>query len=386
MAVAVVGIPQSELRPGPEQRGVGEAKTLVAAVGIVGVLDLELASRAQKVRILETDLEGIRAARAFETGADREGPDVPGHHQHVDAVVAVADRPHRRVVEVLLGAQVAGGFVQQPGIVAVAGREQQLALDHPGARGPVQPVGDIEQQLVLLFPGGIEDVPGLDIDLADHGAVGDQHVVGRNRRGGLGEGRLLPVGGGFGGRRRGAEQQRGEEQQDEQPRALQVVVSPESSAERALSVAADRVYRIARISHIRAPAAAGAPDTYAMTAYRGEQVMPRGGAFKRYRRRAASSPRRKGKGPPTGWCGDPGSLSVSSGAVRLVRCPDRHVARRVPGAQVEGGARDAKRPRRPAGRRRSRRATAGGCRAAGSACASPGTATPGSRCSGWWWC
>lgn len=163
MPVAVVGVPQAQLRATAEEALVDVAEARRAAVGVVGILEVE------------------ETAAALEAGSHPQGPDVAGGDQDVDPVAAVADRLDVGLIEKIEGAQIAGGLLEHPGIVGISAPEEELALDYLGPGGGVETVGDLVEEPILAGLVGVEDVLGANEDLTDHRTVLEQYLVARNR-------------------------------------------------------------------------------------------------------------------------------------------------------------------------------------------------------------
>ncbi len=142
---------------------------------------------AERVRVLP-HLEGgeerlVRAEEVLFAGLEEEvleppageavvrveaqAPDVLGDDEELDAIGRAAhDRRHQHQRDLARVAEVARGLVDEGLVVELAGREQDLALDHVGLRGDVEPVDEAEEDLrdeVAL----LEDLEGDDGDALD---------------------------------------------------------------------------------------------------------------------------------------------------------------------------------------------------------------------------
>ena len=93
---------------------------------------------AEQVLFLELDRAGVLAALPVEVDARVQRPGVARAHLEVDGGAVVRRRPDHGVVEVIVGAQDAFGFLHDAVDVALAGLEQQLVADHLPARVDVE--------------------------------------------------------------------------------------------------------------------------------------------------------------------------------------------------------------------------------------------------------
>jgi hypothetical protein len=154
------------------------------------VLDLDVLAEPEEVRVVQAEVVPVDPSRATETEAGAEGPDVPCCDHDVDRVPVVVHGPDLRVVEVAVVPEMTLRLVEHAPRVGVALGEAELAPDHPFVRRHVELVRRTEDRLVLLGVVGVEDRPGVDLDLADDGAcrlergvVGDRvALLGLGRR------------------------------------------------------------------------------------------------------------------------------------------------------------------------------------------------------------
>jgi len=97
--------------------------------------------------------------------------------EEIDQAIVMAQRSYPWFAQIVALAQIALGFLQQPARVQVTTAEQQVGVQRCLAGIDMQPVGQPEQRAVLAGLAEIEDIAGMDDDLADACAAGLQRGV-----------------------------------------------------------------------------------------------------------------------------------------------------------------------------------------------------------------
>ncbi len=114
----------------------------------------------------------VDASRAAEAHVRVERPCIARGDFEIDDAVMPRDRPNIHFVQEPVAAQQALRLLENAHREALAALERQRPADDAGIGDDVQPVREAEESVVLLRVVEVEDVPGVDADLADRGSGG----------------------------------------------------------------------------------------------------------------------------------------------------------------------------------------------------------------------
>ncbi len=169
-AIVVHAAEVAHVRPSVKRLRIRDLVLGPVAIGVRRVRDTEPQGGAEKVVVLEAEAARIGAAGARVLAAEVDGPGIARDHVDVDHAVVICRRPDVHVVEEAVGAQQALGLVDHALRDAIAGPEEEHALDHHGARADVQRIDEAEDPVVFAGIGEVEDVRGVHANASDPGA------------------------------------------------------------------------------------------------------------------------------------------------------------------------------------------------------------------------
>ncbi len=143
-SVAVVGIVPRERPPRAEKLRIDIFHRRRRAIDVRLALETQLFAATEEVQFLDADAGRVLAALASIRDAGIERPDIVSDYFNVDDTVVPRDRPNIRVLKISRASQNAFRLLQQPSVVLLAFREEQLAADRCAPRAQMQLVGEVE--------------------------------------------------------------------------------------------------------------------------------------------------------------------------------------------------------------------------------------------------
>ena len=171
LLAAVVGIDvgRRQAREALEEMRVEIGQRQRLAVHVAFPFEVDLLPGAEQVVLLDLGGKRVLAARAAETDAGIQCPDVAGAHFEVHNLPVVGDRYDHGLVEIVVRSQDPFGLQHEPAPVRFARLEEQLVLDDFRPRFDVQLVGRPVQPAILAVDARVEHVADDHGDLADDG-------------------------------------------------------------------------------------------------------------------------------------------------------------------------------------------------------------------------